>query len=150
MERVKEGVARQLSEQEHQREVHIQELEEWKGTLEDQIRNLQSNVREARRDLSRMGGLLGSRYPEDMPTPTMVEPEPSRLHRVSTPFPSSPTKKPSTTLHEPPSGLPPARMDALQPCPYTGMEPWHKWFRHFSEDMDLNIWNDLQRLHAMK
>ena len=41
-------------------------------------------------------------------------------------------------------------MDAVQPTPYTGTEPWYKWFRHFTEDMDLNGWDETQRLHAMK
>ena len=44
----------------------------------------------------------------------------------------------------------PATMMAIQPSPYTGKEPWRQWFRHFSEDMDLNGWGEVERLHSLK
>ena len=44
----------------------------------------------------------------------------------------------------------PATMMAVQPLPYTGKEPWKHWFRHFSEDMDLNGWGETERLFSLK
>ena len=44
----------------------------------------------------------------------------------------------------------PATMMAVQPLPYTGKEPWRQWFRHFSEDMDLNGWGEVERLFSLK
>ena len=41
-------------------------------------------------------------------------------------------------------------MMAVQPLPYTGKEPWKQWFRHFSEDMDLNGGGEVERLFSLK
>ena len=45
---------------------------------------------------------------------------------------------------------PAARMAAVYPEAYTGRQSWTKWLRRFHEDMDLNGWNDVQRLHALR
>ena len=44
----------------------------------------------------------------------------------------------------------PARMAAVQPEPYSGKQSWGRWLKRFQEDMNLNGWNESQRLHALR
>ena len=44
----------------------------------------------------------------------------------------------------------PAKKQAVQPIPFTGLIPWKKWYIRFCEDMESNGWNEAQILGSLK
>ena len=133
--RYAEQVRRTIAEERQAHYEQVEDLEQCRTVLREEIQQAEEYLGQVKREAEKMK--------KGLPAPLIPLPEAAD---VNTAVPSWP--EPITTATT--RNASPARVPAVQPMPFTGKEPWPKWFQRFQEDMEYNSWDPTQRLHAMK